>query len=213
VVRRKIKQYWPLAAASAVVVLVAVGLFLLIRSVLGNKDAGPKRQIVQTIQLIRPPPPPPDVPPPPPPDKVEEKLVQNTPDSPKDAEPDTNQQLGLDAEGSAGGDDFGLAARHGGSDLLGGSSSPFAGYVSLVRDAILETLSDDKRVRKGNYSVVVRIWLLRDGRVDRYKLAQATGNQQLDAAIEQDLAHVGRVREAPPLEMPEPLTVKIVSKG
>lgn len=194
--------------------LLVIGAVLLIRMVMADKVTGPKRQAPQVVQLIRPPPPPPDEPPPPPPppEKVEE-LPQNTPDQSPDKEPDTNQQLGVDAEGTAGGDEFGLAARHGGSDLIGSGSDPFGGYVTMVKDAVLETLSDDKRIRKGNYSVVVRIWLLRDGRVDRIKLTQPTGNQELDTAIEQALARVARVREAPPIEMPEPVTLRIVSKG
>src|SRR5262245_8253715 len=172
-----------------------------------------KRQTVQTVKLIRPPPPPPEQPPPPPPEeKVEEPLPQETPEEapPDDAAP--AEQLGLDAEGVAGSDGFGLAARKGGRELgLGGAA--FAWYTTMLKDSILDVLAEDERIRHGTYQVTVRVWLTSAGDVERIKLASTSGNRDLDSAIEQALEKMGRVREAPPLEMPQPVTLKIVSRG
>jgi len=83
----------------------------------------------------------------------------------------------------------------------------------MLKDSILDTLSDDERIRRGNYQVTVRVWLASDGRVERIKLATTSGNRDLDSAIEQALGKLSKVREAPPLEMPQPITLKIVSRG
>ncbi len=205
----------PIVTGSAVLFLLLFGGAFLARTILSHKVAGPKPPVAQIIHIVRPPPPPPDQPPPPPPPpKVEEQIPKEAQEkTPDEQQPDVNQQLGLDAQGAAGGDDFGLAARHGGSDLIGGGSDPFASYTSMVKETVLQILSDDQRVRKGNYAVVVRIWLARDGKVSRVALDQSSASRDQVAAIEQDLARVGRVAEAPPIEMPEPVTLRIVSKG
>jgi protein TonB len=193
-------------------VLAAVGLiWFWARSMLAQKSVA-TRQVAQLVQLIRPPPPVEAPPPPPPPDKIEEPLPQETPE-PEPAADNTAQQLGLDTEGTAGSDAFGLAARHGGTDLVGTGTAIFGHYTSLLKDAIVDTLSEDERVRRGSYAVVVRVWVAADGRVEHVLLAQSSGKRELDAAIEQALARLDRVKEAPPLEMPQPVTLKIISRG
>jgi protein TonB len=83
----------------------------------------------------------------------------------------------------------------------------------MLKETILERLGEDERVRKGSYRVTVRVWLAQDGRVERAQLADSTGNRDVDAAIEQSLERLGPLREGPPLEMPQPITLRIVSRG
>jgi len=170
------------------------------------------RQVPQVVQLIRPPPLETPPPPPPPPEKVEEPLPQDTPE-PEPAADNAPEQLGLDADASAGGDAFGLVARKGGSDLVGTGTAVFGHYTSLLKDAILDTLSEDEKVRHGSYTVVVRVWVASDGHVQRVALAQSSGKHELDSQIEQALTRLARVKESPPLEMPQPVTLKIISRG
>jgi protein TonB len=202
----------PLIIGGLVVLLGVAGFFLFVHKV-AQAPEKPKRETPQVVQIVRPPPPPPDQPPPPPPEeKVEEPLPQDAPEpEPADAAP--AEQLGLDAEGVAGGDGFGLAARRGGSDITGTGSAAFAWYTGMLKDTILGALEEDQRVRKGSYRVTIRVWLAGDGRVERAQLTESTGSRDLDAAIEQALGRVGRLREAPPLEMPQPVTLRIVSRG
>lgn len=204
----------PRLVAGGLLLLFLVGAALLLRTILSHKVSAPKRTVETVVRIIRPPPQE-TPPPPPPPEKVEEPIPKDMPDKTPDQQPqpDVNQQLGLDAQGSAGGDDFGLAARHGGADLIGGSNDPFGSYTSKVKQAVLEILSDDQRVRKGSYDVVVRIWLTHDGAVSHCALTRSSGSRDKDRAIEQDIARVGRIAEAPPIEMPEPVILRIVSKG
>jgi periplasmic protein TonB len=205
-------RFVPLIGGAVIVALVVVALIWAIRA-MQHKPEQPKRQTAQVVKLIRPPPPPPEPPPPPPPEeKIEEPLQQQTPEEapPDDAAP--AEQLGLDAEGVAGSDGFGLAARKGGRELgLGGAA--FAWYTTMLKDSILEALADDERIRRGTYQVTVRVWLSSSGDVERIKLASTSGSRDLDAAIEKALGKVARVREAPPLEMPQPVTLRIVSRG
>jgi protein TonB len=210
--KKSLRRFFPAVAGGLIVVVVIVGLIWVINAVLSKKDSGPKRQTAQIIKLIRPPPDLPPPPPPPPPDKVEQPIPKDTPD-PKPDESPPDQPLGLDAAGTAGSDGFGLAARPGGRDLIGTGTGVFAWYTGILKSSVLEVLSDDDRVRRGSYSVVIRIWLATDGRVERIALSQPTGNKELDGFIQQALGHLTQIREAPPLEMPQPVTLKIVSRS
>jgi TonB family protein len=87
----------------------------------------------------------------------------------------------------------------------------FAWYTGRLKDAILNMLSDDERIRRGKYQVTVRVWVGADGKVERVKLQSTSGNSELDAAIENVLQKIERM-EQPPLEMPQPVTLRIVSK-
>jgi protein TonB len=212
VARNPFRRYMPAVAGGLIVIVVIVGLILAINGVLSKKISA-KRQTAQIVKIIRPPPPleqPP--PPPPPPDKVEQPLPKDTPDVKPDQTP-PDQPLGLDADASAGSDGFGLAARKGGQDLIGSGAGAFAWYTNILKNSVLDTLSDDERIRRGNYSVIVRVWVTADGQVDRIALTQASGNKDLDGYIQQALGHLKHIREVPPLEMPQPVTLKIVSRG
>jgi protein TonB len=207
-------KYLPLGVGTVILLAVLVGLYYFVRSMQGEAPDKSRRDVPQVVKIIRPPPPPPEEPPPPPPEKVDEPLPQDTPEPDPMDEAPPGEQLGLDAEGVAGGDAFGLAARKGGADIIGGGGgAAFAWYTGLLKDGILDALSDDERVRKGNYKLTVRVWLASDGRVDRIALVDSTGNAQLDAAVEQALQRMQRVREVPPLEMPQPVTLRIVSRS
>lgn len=205
-------RFVPMLGGAVVVLLVVLALLWMIRG-MQEEPRDTKRQTVQTVKLIRPPPPPPEPPPPPPPEeKIEEPLPQETPEEAPPDEAAPSEQLGLDADGVAGADGFGLAARKGGREIgLGGAA--FAWYTSMLKDSILDVLAEDERVRRGNYQVTVRVWLSNTGDVERIKLASTSGNRDLDAAIEQALGKMAKVRDAPPLEMPQPVTLRIVSRG
>lgn len=202
----------PVLVGGVIVAIVVAGLIWLIRDMQKAPDE-PKREVAQVVKLIRPPPPPPEPPPPPPPEeKIEEPLPQETPEEAPPDESQAPEQLGLDAEGVAGGDSFGLAARKGGRDLVGTGGAAFAWYTSSLKDRILDFLSDDERIRKGKYQVTVSVWVRKDGSIEQIKLRSTSGNRGLDQAIEDTLRRMQRAQEAPPIEMPQPVTLRIVSK-
>src|ERR1700720_3021748 len=86
-------------------ILLIAGFTWFVNTMMSLKPSKPQR-LVQTVQIIRPPPPPPpDQPPPPPPEKTQEPLPKDEPEQPPDNTPaPADQPLGVDAEGTAGGD-------------------------------------------------------------------------------------------------------------
>jgi len=194
--------------------ILVLGIMIwFVRSIVAHKPQSEKRQVAIAIKIIRPPEPPPEPPPPPPPEKVEEQIPQDKPeDKPVEQAPES-AQLGVDAEGTAGGDSFGLVGHAGGRDLVGSGNGPFVFYASMVKDLVQDALSNVDRIRRSKYSVNVRVWIGSDGRIERASLVESTGNRELDGAIEKALNQSGKVRESPPLEMPQPITLKIVSRS
>jgi protein TonB len=210
---RKERRTLRLLAVAVVALLLVGGFVSFVQKMMNAKSSKPARQ-VQMVQLIRPPPPPPPPDqPPPPPDKVQEQLPKDEPEpTPKEDEQAPPAALGLDADASAGGDAFGLASRRGGSDLIGGNgTAAFAWYTNRLKDQIVERLSGDAHLATKKFSIAVHIWIDSDGRITQVKLASTTGNRDLDQRIEAALESLPRLSDAPPLEMPQPVDLKIVS--
>jgi protein TonB len=200
-------------AGAAFALLMLIGFVWFVQTMMALKSSKPSRQI-QTVQVIRPPPPPPpDQPPPPPPEKTEAPPLpkdepQPTPDQPQQA-PD--QPLGIDAEGSAGGDAFGLAARRGGSDLIGGAgTAPFAWYTNRMRDTIKEHLAGAACTKSAKGSLTTRVVVSSDGRVKQIKLVTGTGNARVDECVDKVLASITAVGDPPPPGMPEQVNLRVV---
>lgn len=197
-------------------VLLLLGFVWFVRSMMAGKVTKPDRQI-QTVQIIKPPPPPPpdQPPPPPPPEKTQEVLPKDEPEPAPDNTPaPADQPLGLDADSSAGGDAFGLAARHGGSDLVGGTgSAPFAWYTNRIADAIRERLGNLACARGSKGSLSFHIKIDAGGRFRQAELATTTGNTKLDECIQQGIASTPPLSDPPPPGMTEQLTIRVVSRS
>jgi periplasmic protein TonB len=206
-------KYVPVASGALLVLIVVIAAIWLIRNFMANKEQKAQR-VVQNITVIRPPPPPPpdEPPPPPPPEKIEQQVPQDKPDPSHDEAPPPAANLGLDAEGAAGSDAFGLEGRPGGSDLVGGNGGAvFAWYTNKLKDTIIERLSADPRLHGKKYNVPLRIWLEADGRIRNMQLINSTGDKEIDNAIAADVSSIGRFTEAPPLELPQPITWQLNS--
>lgn len=205
---------WPVRLAIGTAGAVVFGLLAWgVHALVTGKEQKPPRS-VQIVQIIRPPPQPEvQPPPPPPPEKVDEPLPQDEPEpAPNDA-PAPSQQLGLDSEGGAGSDAFGLAARKGGHDIAGNGGAVFAWYTQILHDSIVDQLAAERQLRTKKFTVVVRVWIGSDGRVQSARLATTSGSREVDGALEAALGRLGRLREPPPLEMPQPVSLKIVSRS
>ena len=202
----------PAVAGVLVTATAGGGAVYFIRQFLASPPPTPK-QVIQEVRLIRPPPPPEVAPPPPPPEeKVDDvKEPEQTPDTPSD-QPPAGTLLGLDSEGVAGGDGFGLAARKGGRDLLASGGDRFAWYAGMLKQDLLTLLGDNKDIRARGYSVNVRLWLDGKGAVTRVALASSTGDRELDQRLSTLLASMDRVAEAPPDGLPQPVQIRIVSR-
>ena len=210
------KRHIPKIVGTLVVIGISAFMVSVVRDFLDAPATAPKKG-PQQITLLTPPPPPPPLEKPPEPEVQEEVKLEEpetVEDMPEDAadEPPAGADLGVDAEGGAGGDGFGLIGRKGGRGLLAGAGDPFVAYAMRVQKNIENLLSNDAETRRKAYSVVAKIWVGASGSIERAELAESTGNQDVDAALERNLAALPPLAEAPPQDMPQPIRLRISSR-
>jgi periplasmic protein TonB len=193
--------------------LLILGFVWFARTLMAAKTNKPSRQ-VQVVQVIRPPPPPPPDQPPPPPEKTQEALPKDKPEpAPDNNQAPPDQPLGIDADASAGGDAFGLAARSGGSDLVGGTgNAPFAWYTNRIADAIRERLSSLPCAKAAKGSLSMHVMVDAEGKLKQVQLATTTGNDKVDQCIASGLSGMPSINDRPPPGMPEQLTIRVVAR-
>jgi TonB family protein len=212
----------PIILGVLLALLVGVGIYILQSKF--EKPVQTKKQI-QQITVIQPPPPPPPPPPeqkPPEPEPEEEKIPEPEPEpepepAPEESQEPAGEELGVDAEGGAGSDGFGLVGKKGGRSLLGGSGGSailwYGGQVKRQLGDELQPLLSDTKARSANYSVVINVWIGADGRVSKAELASSSGISDVDRSIREALTKLHfSVAKAPPQNMPQPLKIKVTSK-
>lgn len=212
-------RVWPTRLLIAVAVLAVMALLGFgLKQLLG--DAGPpKKQTVHNIALLKPPPPPPppkpqEKPPEPEMKKEEVKIDEPKPEARNPSDAPEGKQLGVDAEGGAGSDGFGLVGNKGGRDLLaGGGRMAFAFYTNHLQRVLQDELAKHKKLKSADYRVVVRLWLSRNGALQRFELAGSSGDQSIDDALREALAETPAMREPPPESMPQPVKIRISNRG
>jgi len=192
--------------------LLGGGVVALVNSMSGT--APPTDPFVQQISIIQPPPPPPPKLKEPEPEiediELDEPPEPELADDMSDMDEPLGEELGLDADGVAGADDFGLVGKKGGRGLIGGD--PHAWYGGVMSRELQKIFSNIDEIRRGNYSVVVSIWLTPDGYVEDSKLLSGTDDPQLDSALRAALASGLRISRTPPEDLPQPATIRITSR-
>lgn len=223
--------------AGAVITVLLGGCIFLIN--LLTDDLGPRRKMqTATVNLIKPPPPPvvKEKPPEPEPEMKKKDLKQEIIDTeqeksrPDEAKPDekpASKQLGLDAEGSAGADGFGLVGNKGGAGLIGGGAGgsggnplfrKFGWYTSIIQDElgrkVRKRLEESGSVPKdkGKLETNVHISLNAGGKIIEYKILSTTGDRNLDKVIE-EILKLTTISQAPPQGMPKEMTIRIATKS
>lgn len=204
----------------AVVALLVGGALVVMKfiSAPAKKNTG-----VQQVALLKQPPPPPPKPPekPPEPPKVKEDVKIDQPkDDPKPADakapddkPASDKPLGVDADGSAGSDGFGLAANRGGRDFLttgGGGGGAY--YTGLLQRQFFEALSRNRKILKDEFRVVVKVWLGDDGRVQKADIVSGSGNAQVDDLISLTLLEMTPLKDVPPSSM-RPMQLRLSNRS
>ena len=218
--RRGLSRHLPKLIGAAVVVGVGVGMVLLIMHFMGAEPPQPDERKVQQITVVKPPPPKPEkkIEKPPEPKTQEEVDVPEPEAMPEEMpevaeQPPLGEELGLDAEGVAGADGFGLAARKGGRGLLGGQAGdPFVWYASQLQRQLETALLEDDEMRRHDYSVVARIWVAGDGSIHRAELAGSTGSEQTDRLLLSRIENLPPLADMPPDDMPQPIRLRISSQ-
>jgi protein TonB len=176
---------------------IAVLVVYLLMKLLSDKPSPPVR--VQQISLL-PPPPPPKLEKPPEP---EIKKEQQQMDAPKDAPVDSADPVATEnTSGNGPRIAFGKARA--------GIGEPFGGYSAALKADIRDWLGQDKKLRRSNYLVELRLWIASNGRIERAEMVTATGDTELDQRLRAAIAgFVGKTREAPPHEMPQPIRLAV----
>lgn len=211
-------RYLPRLIMGGVLMSVMLGMIVFARQML-HDDAPHGKKAVQQITLLQlpPPPPPPKIEEKPPEPEVKEEVKQEPPEpqAKENAadEPPPGADLGLDAEGGAGGDAFGLLGKKGGRDLIGGGGgSRFGWYSTIVQRDILDVLAEISRVRSQRYSVLVKLWINPEGRVTRAELLSSSGNKEVDHSLTLALTDLHQLSERPPADLPQPVKLRITSR-
>ncbi|MFP4474808.1 MAG: TonB family protein [Desulfatibacillaceae bacterium] len=216
---------YSLAGFIAFVILVS-GFFVV--KALVSEDADKRRKSVRMVTLVKPPPPPPPQEKPPEPEVRKEEIIEEEPEkapqeSMDEAADDTpvGEQLGMDVDGVAGGDGFGLVAKKGRPLIGGGSSNDsllnmYAWYNRKVEDRIQKQLQDllsrDKDRPKEKMSAVVEVTLNDYGAIEGHRIAKSSGDHVMDQAVRKAL-QATVMDEPPPRGMPRGLRIVVDSRG
>jgi protein TonB len=190
------KKHWRAYVPTIIGALLALLLIgFIVKVIVEFVDKKPARseKKIQPITLLKPPPPPP---PPPKVEKPPEPEIKQKIEEPKEPEPEPEtppdeapaRDLGLDAEGTAGSDGFGLAARKGGTGLFGGGGgNAYSGYTTEVKKVFLDLLNEDDELRRKGYFALFKISLNPDGSVERTEISQSSNDEDIDARIRRQL--------------------------
>ncbi|WP_054689044.1 TonB family protein [Desulfosarcina cetonica] len=196
------------------------------------RDDGRHRQRrIQMVTVVKPPPPPKMKEKPPEPEvKKQEEILETEPeDQPPEASEDQppddtppGEDLGLDAEGSAGTDGFGLRANKGGRALIGGGGNSvtlmhrYAWYTRIIQDELRKQMNrhmeENGGIPDGNLKALIQIEIDNFGKIVDYQLAKSSGDRKMDDAVINALK-LASISEPPPRGMPRIIKLKISAKG
>lgn len=190
-------KYVP-AVATVLVLILAISGALLLKKWLFKDEVEQKKQVQQITVITPPPPPPPPPQEPPPPEEVEEIVEEeDIPEEvPEDSAEPPPQDLGLDAEGVAGGDNFGLVGRPGGRGLFGSGGR----YGALVENELDDLLQRDRKLRGKEFYFIVELILDPNGGIKTFEIIQKKGDDSLKSYLEAKLLEFGRFSQPVPLE-------------
>ena len=225
-----------------IVVLIFVGLGGGLLYLLTTDKGGGKKVFVSKVDLVRPNTLP-DKPPPPPKEKLPEPevqkketivapqdIAQQTASAKGDDKPAADGPLGLDAQGGAGSDGFGLAARKGGRDVTTLGTGPrvgggkdmatllrqYAPYTRLVEEdvnrVVRKRLEENGGIPKGKLEALAEIVVGNRGDIRQYRIIRPSGNKSMDEAVKESLKFA-RISEPLPEGCPRTMNIKITSQG
>ena len=166
-----------------------------------------------------PPPPPPQVEPPPP---EEEQMVEQEPVSEEEPPPDDSPPEPPSPDigtGLTGGDGNGFGLTSGGGNgngrrgsIGGGSGSKYGWYASKVQSSISSALRGNSSTRNATFTITVKIWADRLGRVTRAELVGTTGQPDLDRTIRSQILTGLQLTDPPPADMPMPINLRMTAR-
>ena len=219
----KHKRIWLKCLPVVLGIVLSLSLLIAI-TLLRQHDQKPphaKKQLQQLIMLQPPPLQPVEEKPQEPEPKQElpeEALPEIAPDpAPEPADEPPLGELGLDADGAAGADGFGLTAHKGGRALLGGNNGNamlwYGGQIKNQLEDALQTLLAETPAMQAGYDVVIEVWVNAEGRISRSELASGSGQETVDLALRSALRKLkAEIGKPPPENMPQPVKIRVTSR-
>jgi periplasmic protein TonB len=191
---------------------VAAGVVFVARQLTAQPGTQQKQMAKIRIVPDTPPPPPKQERPPDPPKEVKEAKEIKV-DQPKPAQAPPTEQLKMEGDASA----DGLAGVIGGAvtqEYAGGPLGRGGGwYGGVIERELQRMLARDDRIRGVEFRVVLKLWLGPEGQLQRFEIAQSSGDAKTDAAIRQALAEMPPLRDRPPEGLPQPISLRITSRS
>lgn len=214
---------WPM-----VIVFTVLGVLLLaltvvgIKSLMSEKSGKPRKPPTVTLLPDKPPPPPPppkeEKRPEPPKDEAKEvKVVQNV--EQQAPQPAPSEQLKMEGAAGEGGSPFGSGTV--GQDYVGGAVGTVGGaggigmgaYANRLQRHFQDYLSRNRKLRGSDYRVVVKLWLSRDGSLERAELSGSTGTENLDELLRETLQQAPAIGEVVPDNIALPIRIRVTNRG
>jgi protein TonB len=208
--------------AFSIVVMCLLAYFVY-RVVTGDPTTRKNVSQVVTVKLVQPPPPPPPPPKPeeqtrdkpePKPEPLEKPIPAAQPPplaAPSEGPPGPPGPPGV-AGLPGGGAPGGVAGGGGGTGAgTGTGGNPFGAYTALLQSRVQSAVQRQPALRRSRYHVEVRVWLAADGAPKRVELGSTLGNPELDRQFRETLLSMGRLPQAPPAQMPQPVVLRVNS--
>ncbi|HSI95471.1 MAG TPA: TonB family protein [Methylophilaceae bacterium] len=217
------KMVWLKRIGLALVVLACLyGLWFAVKG-LFEPHTPQKKQITKIKILPDTPPPPPPPPKEPPKEQQKEQPKEVKMEQPKPQEVPEPPAEALKMEGAAGDGPSPFSAGPVTNDYKGGevatkiggkkSMAAYAWFTGQVKTRIEDALEAETGLSRAQYRIVVHVWISPDGQVERSEVQGSSGDAAIDALIKKALAGLGRVGDAPPDDMPQPVKLRITSKN
>lgn len=149
---------------------------------------------------------------------VEQEAVQEEEAPPDEApaeDPGPDMSTGLVGDGPSG---FGGLSSEGGNGkgrgTLGGKGggSKYGWYAAKVQNTISSALRNNSTTRNATFTLNVKIWADRSGRVTRAQLIGSTGRSDIDEIIRNQILVGIQLPDAPPADMPMPINLRITAR-
>jgi outer membrane biosynthesis protein TonB len=215
------KSVWFISGGIALVILCFATFVV---KLLISDDGQKQRRQIQMVTVTQPPPPPKMKEEPPPPEVKKEEVVQEVQETPQEEmddsasdEPPPGEDLGLDADGVAGFDAFGLKAKKGGRGLIGsggGDGNKYAWYTRIIKREIQEKVNEIVRknggVPDGSVKTLIRIELNDMGHIVDFDIIGFSGDKGVDTAVKKAL-ELARIGERPPIGMSKKMRFRITT--
>ena len=148
---------------------------------------------------------------------VEQEPVVEEEAPPEEApaeDPGPDISTGLEGDGP---NSFGLKPGGPGGDgprKIGskGGGSKYGWYAAKVQNTISSALRNNSTTRSATFTLNVKIWADRSGRVTRAQLIGSTGRSDIDEIIRNQILVGIQLTDAPPADMPMPINLRITAR-